>query len=402
MNVSLKNIATYTIILFPILGIYATFIPSVSMGELLMIVVGIPFLLKKGKVFVFTPYWIYLLVVFFLIVLSLFRGEGIIPIALHRIASYFLFFVIIVSSTNMINTEKAIRFLKKTSLYCSLFFFFQHFLYTLLGIKIAGLIPLLPLSNLTDNTAFQEHLLGSNRFSSFFDEPSHFVQYIGLGLLFYLLNKEKIYKKKDLLHIFIITFAMLFSKSGNAVLMLAVIYGVFVFLKVKGDLKLIVPLGVGVFLSLYVLYKTDLYASLIERTSEVFGNSPLVSGYVRVTRGYEIFGDFDSNNKLFGISGINMKHYYLLYPYKNNGIVPAELIEYMNAIHFHLVYFGAIGLLVFLFFYYRIYRNGDMKVKMIMLLLFALSFVESIINTGMWILYIVLAISLMNKNKSYG
>lgn len=151
----------------------------------------------------------------------------------------------------------------------------------------------------------------------------------------------------------------------------------------------------------YVFLQTEVYSSLISRVSEISGESASISGYVRILRGYEIFLDFTLDNKLFGISGINMEYYYSLYPAKDNGLVTEGLIEYMNAVHFHLVYFGGVGFLFLILFYYNVFSKGDVRVKAVMLLLIALSLVESIINNPMWVLYIGLAMSLINRYKGF-
>lgn len=396
----LKNSITYVFVLLPLLGLYATPIPSISVAELIMIVFGGVYISMGKKIVFLKCYSVYLVFFVLLMFLSVFRGMGDFFIISHRLASFLLFFFVVTVVVSALEVDKAISLLKKTSSLVSIFFLFQYIFHLITGVKTQGLLPYLPLSNNQENSVFREHLLGMDRFSSFFDEPSHFVQYVGLGLLLYLFCSDG-KSRMQVIPIFIITISMLLSKSGNAIIILLVVYGYYLLNKIKNNYKYLMPYFFAVFLVCYVFLQTEVYSSLISRVSEISGESASISGYVRILRGYEIFLDFTLDNKLFGISGINMEYYYSLYPAKDNGLVTEGLIEYMNAVHFHLVYFGGVGFLFLILFYYNVFSKGDVRVKAVMLLLIALSLVESIINNPMWVLYIGLAMSLINRYKGF-
>lgn len=397
----IKTITTILIVLFPILNIYGTIIPSISIGEFfLLLMLCFNFIVEKAKKFSFYKRYIHYIIVFFVLLLvSFFKGTFNTSIVIHRIFSFILYGIILVLGSSYFDVFQGIRYLKRITVLSSSFLIFQFIIHELFNITVVGIIPFLPLSNMTDTSHFVEHLHNLGRFSAFFDEPSHYAQFAGLGLVFYLFKLGEGNRKINLLHIFIIITAMFLSKSGNAILIILTLFIIYNARKmiVNFNKTYLIQLMLTIlFLTYFVT--TEYFSKILYRINEFSLDTPgqRVSGFIRVVKGYVVFSEFSALDKLFGITGYNISLYSEkdLEVFKLLSLLPEELVEYVNAIQFQLIYFGYTGLAFFLKFYYSLTKQTFYSGKVTVILLFMLSFVESIFNTATWSLYVIVAISL--------
>lgn len=398
------KITTFFIVLFPILNIYGTFIPSISLGELLLalfLFISRVFRCVENNVNL-KKYYIYIVYMLFSsIILLLFRDWFNLNVFFHSFFSIILYFLFLFYGVKYFNIDYGIKLLKKVSVLSSIFLIIQFLVFLFFGYKLIGLLPGLPLSSLADADEFYNHQLSSRRFSSFFDEPSHYAQYVGLGLILILfLVKSEYNKLEKKISIIIIITGLLLSKSGNAYILLAVIIAYYYIKRLasKIDFSLFFQL-VGLCISLLYLIKTDIFKKILGRANEFSGTDGLFSGYIRVIRGYQLYDGFNLFDKIFGISGTNIKTYMLYNPGNSYLDLTTKLVEYVNAFQFQLIFGGLIGTFFFINFYYDIYRNGEVFVKIAMIVLIILSLMESIYNTPTWILFMIVTITKSFKNK---
>ena len=272
---------------------------------------------------------------------------------------------------------------------CCIFFFVQELAYYAASIRISGLIPYLDVIYAKSwNISTQDYIarqLMINRNSSFFLEPAHFVQYIAPCLIIMLLKKECF----NFYYIIMVSSAMLLSRSGNGLLLLAIAFALYLFkTKTKMIWKIIV---ISSFVS-GVLYfsNTQEGEELFARTSELnINNQERHSGFVRVYRGYILWNDLPFLLKVTGI-GKNTEEIF-----ENNmqgWMFFGENDRFLNGVQMVLIGNGIIGLIIMFFFLYRMYAlaKGDVSKKGLILSLLLLFFVESIFNSSYMVFYISL------------
>lgn len=189
----------------------------------------------------------------------------------------------------------------------------------------------------------------SSRSNSFFLEPSHFVQFI-FPYFCFLLN-EYLGNKKLNKEILLVGVALIMTRSGNAYLQILILM-LFVFLSYNGVKKIqkirVSLLVVGVIIAVFV-YMPDnpIVQSITGRMDEFsmdvdqFGRQ---SGFLRMYRGYYIFGALDPINKLFGVAPD-------AFDYVSSQIHIAGIRyegNYVNGVQGLLIRGGIIGAIIFL------------------------------------------------------
>jgi hypothetical protein len=291
--------------------------------------------------------------------------------------------------------------LKKVTLLVCFFLVFQELVFLVTNIRIPGLIPGLPLSNLVDSSTFLKHLTESDRSSSIFAEPAHFAQYVSLGLIFFLFNPYSKISLKDMLSAYFITFSLILTRSGNAVIVILFIWGFWLLRKlfVNNNLlkKLLLTALIILIISLvYFFYQSnENFRSLLGRVSEINGNiEGQISGYIRIYRGYLLYNDFNLFEKIWGIGAENVKNYVELHPHTSYVAITHRLIGYLNGVQEIIVSGGIIGVLLFLRFLNRNFKANFLAGKVCIMMLLLFCFIASCYNTAIWVFYWIFALSL--------
>ena len=293
---SLFELFEWCMVLFPILNIYLTPIPGISIGELIILVIGIMFLLQKGKnkfnrpVLVFYAYTLLITVLFtvptFAHISQEQQSDGI-----TKIVSYVLYAVFLLIYFNVGHIKSFCnKYLKAARIICVLTLI--QYVLSIIGLRIPLTIP--GIQNVAGRS-FQQ-LLSFQSMSGPFTEPAHFAQYISVALILSLLNK-----KINIKHVILFSVSMALTLKGTAVTQLIVIFGVFFFRyfyshnskKAIRGLLLIIAGTFGVVL----LYSTvEAVRIMFSRVYEIVGagNRSLtgyygVSGYFRVKYGFDFF-----------------------------------------------------------------------------------------------------------------
>lgn len=316
------------------------------------------------------------------------------PLAMTQ--SYLAFFLFFAT----FNKEYFVKIYKVFALICVVFFFMQEASYLLTGIRISGAISFLPkFGNLT-MSEYISVLAEGTRSSSFFSEPAHFAQF-----LLPLLAIEIFYDKSKFRIYFAVAIgaALLYLRSGNSILgiVAVLVFLVPYYLKKNSNNRWISFSLVILFIAFvgYEYINSDMGMALLERQSEmsIIYEGGSRSGFLRVWRGFYVYNDYSFFEKILGCpdNSAQLKHVY------SSGMimdVGAEL--YFNAFQKILLNTGVVGIGIFSYVYYNIWRKNTVCGKAILLTLIVLSFISAIYMTHTMILYMLLATNMKNVESS--
>ena len=154
--------------------------------------------------------------------------------------------------------------------------------------------------------------------------------------------------------------------------------------------------GVVVFLSnnpavMEILSRFDEISSL---EVEAYGSQ---SGFLRIWRGYFIYGALDPICKLFGI-GVGSIEYAAKLIY-----IPGSRYDgsYMNGIQTLLVTGGIVGTFLFFRFLFKSFKKTSAESFIVIICMISLFFIEHMLFTAKMFLFIVIAIAVSNNKNVF-
>lgn len=242
-----------------------------------------------------------------------------------------------------------------------------------------------------------------DRSSSFFLEPSHYIQYIIPYVC--IVISQCFQNRKITKELVILLAAVILAKTGAGYFELAVIgvYLLFIYSKMNVLKKLFVLASILGIYSIAVTYFSDniIVAEILRRSSEfslTVDAHGQQSGFFRIWRGYFIYAAGDPMNQIFGtalsaveyvaskvfIAGINYEG------------------SYMNGIQSLLVMGGVIGTLFFFLYIRKIYKDFTPTGRCVLVAMIGLFFIENMLYSPKMFLFILVAscISQLEKNQS--
>lgn len=384
-----SKIVTFTLLLYPIFKSYGwknsiSYIVAMALA-LLFIIYQISkgkFRIKGGKMpWALAVYFFYSM---FVNVITETSVVSAIPISLvMSFMMAYLFF-------ENIEYDYLLKAYRVVALICIAFFWLQEFSFQTTGYRPPSLISFLPINTIRDSAseiAYQQMYI-NERSSSFFAEPAHFVQFLLPLLCLELFGTYKNYSRAV-----IIVLTLLYLRSGNALIGLGAIAVVFVFQLFSSKtsfskkiliLAMIAAAGYG-----GVKYaESDTGVKLMERQEEIdFNATSGGSGFLRVVRGYLVYGDYNVLEKVVGLRGQerieeHTKKFAAAFSYGAS--------DYYNGIQYVLIHTGLIGMLIFLSLLRDLWRKNNLCGKSSLLCFFALCFVSAIMMSEvMWTFLIV-------------
>ena len=265
------------------------------------------------------------------------------------------------------------------------------------GINIVGIASFLPISNEFSEIDLIDVSLNRSRFSSFFSEPAHFVQYLLPFIAIELFDDEK--KRKYLSLLFAII-CLLLSQSGNAIIGLLCIglgYTLYVLTQSTGTRKIIffvIISVIGLFLaSSYI--NTNVGQELLSRQSEISGAIDQTSGFTRVYRGYYVLKNYNLLELLLGVNDTNVL----------SDIIRSSEVAwtfgvndyYFNGFQNLIVKTGLIGLFIFYSFVLCLWKRKEWISRIIIMTYIFLSLQASLFFSFTMILYLLLSDYLSEK-----
>lgn len=335
----MQRLFNLLIILYPILSAYSAF-AGLDVGAVLVFCVGLLCaVLYNHNVTMQLPkgYWPFILLVIFCSIVNSHK----IPLWPIYYTACFIFAV------SFGNYRQLLKYYTISVYICSAFFIIQEGLYLTTGVRISGFIPGLPLIYGGDGGAgYIDALLEMDRSSGFFLEPSYFAQYVFPFVALKLYTGER----RDFWEAVIISIVLIILRSGNGTLLLAIIWGIWLWNSnyskgKKATFSLIAVMGVmGIF-----ALDPQIYDSLTSRVDElnffdVEAYGWYHSGFIRFYRGYYLYADMPLVNKLFGASMDLIEHVRNINPYyfyeKNS--------SFLNGVQMLLVYYGLFACFLYL------------------------------------------------------
>lgn len=327
---------------------------------------------------------------------------------------YWLFFVAFVSATSLsdvlplgqierylvllavfclCNFNKFISLYKKIAYLSVIFLIIQKLLLITTGLKISGIAEFLPLDmgEEIDASLFYDYLIGeTSRLSSFFSEPALFVQYVIPLLVIELFSAKKF---KDWLKVGLIFISILWTESGNGLLVLIIVFISYIihYIISGGTLKIIiVPVilaGALMFGQRYI--NTESGEKLLERQTELDSGIEDSSGFVRILRGYYVYDEYTPLEKLIGINNLSKQ------VEKINTCKAAHTFGeddyYANTFQKFLLNTGLIGAILFFVIMAYLFRNNTPVGRTIVIVYTGLSFVAASYLGPIMFMYLYIA-----------
>ena len=287
---------------------------------------------------------------------------------------------------------------KVFAIICIVFFFLQEFTYITMGARLNGILSFLPLYGDKSMAEFVEAKAESARSCAFFSEPAHFAQFL-LPLFALELYREQ--KKPNYVWVLLIGATILFLRSGNGLFglaaMLAFAFPYFMKGRKRNRWLGFFVFGAIVLVAGYYYVNSEMGAGLMERQAELsmdWDGRGSRSGFLRIWRGFFVFGDYTLIEKLLGCPNEMAQ----LAHVSSSGMLMVDSAElYFNMFQKILLNTGLVGLGIFVFIVIHIWSNNTICGKAIIATLVALSFIAAIYMSHTMILYMVLAESMKPK-----
>ena len=369
--------------LYPILRIYL-FLPGLSWGDMLFFwLIAAELYRKKGKIRLSYPqyykaYWIYIACSY--LVVSYFKPAAFIPGGW----SFFIYSIILGYVILKFDYEAFKKYYRFVFVISLVIFLLQEIMFYSLGYRFHALLPFgRLLDGFSMSELIVEHQTGL-RSSSFFREPAHLAQYVLPLLIMELFDHEgrdKICNK----YAVAIVLMLLFLRSGNGMLglliVLAIKFAHYIYSKeIKYKVfKIIIAGGILVIPIMYYM-GTEAAQLMVFRSAEL-QNEEESASYIRIYRGYALYGELPAINKLIGINEDDLVE--RIPKTSISYLFTGERISdvYCNCIQYILIYSGFLGFLFVALVYFKLFKNARIMGRTSILLLFTISLVASIYNS---------------------
>lgn len=387
-------IVSITLILYPVLQIYA-FVGGISLDVVVVGLIFILYILRGGSFSVIPRPLLFYFIYSYIISAASFNGiQSFIPLGLFLSAAMMFVF------WGTVRYENLIKVYKYLAIFCVSFFFLQEFSYYTTGVRISGLIPFLPIAIADEQWKVSLEFL--YRSSSIFSEPAHFAQFLLPLVCVEIFKRNSI---KSVVSLFFMVLALVLSLSGNAVFGLILIftsYGIYTLTREKSFKRkvlfyIFVVIG---FFSLGYFIQTEKGNDLMSRgeeLSELSQTTAASSEYMRLLRGYDLYGEMPLHNKIFGIGDKYefdqlIKHSRISYMFHEND-------TYLNGMAGVLVHCGIVGLILLFLLFLQAWKGNNHIGKTLLSLLILLMLISSTYFNALFALLLIMAYG--EKIRSY-
>lgn len=401
--VQLKDkILMFIMALYPILDIYCLpFGPNISIGTYSILLLFILFVLDGERDILghlpkgFALLWAYIAIHGYVESITNFKIASLLPGGLN----FVLWVVMFSFCYRRFNLPIFRKFYRWIFIICSVLLIIQEILRIGTGMRLILLLPLPLVDGLPTDLLY---LIQSNldRSCSLFREPSHFAIF-SLPLLAIELFYGDSNKWLSWMSLFIIV-TLFVLRSGNGFLgafVLILIRTLLYFNKASLAQKafmILVLLPISYFaISQYT--NSELGQTVVDRVDNI-GTSDESTSYDRLIRGFELYGKLPFGNKIIGIPKDKISYYIsssgMSQAFTKNVINDKE-DTYLNGISTILVYYGIIGMLLFVFIYINVIRNNTIMGTSQIILFLLLMFVGQSFLSFFMLLTLIIAM----KNK---
>lgn len=369
-----SRLFTIFMCLMPFLNIYGThMIPALRIGEVVMLIVICYIFLFRQKINIYNDnkfYWIaiiYIIGISFILTVVI-NTYSISDTTIRVFRVLFYTFLALNMSKTYFDIDIGERLYVVLSTVASLIVLIQFLILQVSGEYITFILPKMNLSTNHDTSeqyfAQIAHDLmwygKSTRPSGVFLEPSHFCEYAIFSLVF-LLFSDKI-KKNKLLMILINTIAIVISGSAIGYFGLLVIFFIWLIEQMCGNkvnAKIFILGIIGVILIVIFSVKFNLWSNAIWRLMTI-NSTESSTGNLRILRGFVIFSKMPFLYKIIGMGIGNFGAFiekYNIVTYFDATLNRTN--EFMNTISVILVSGGIVGLCLYIFAIFNIFRKAN-------------------------------------------
>lgn len=411
----LSKLFTILIVLMQPMCVYKSFIPNVSIGELLMIILLLILILdiiitkNKIKINSLIIYVTYALIVSTIV--FVFTNIGNEESVKRLIRDGFYLSLFFVFGVNYFNYNYGIKLYRCIACILSSYIILQFIIYIGFGYYLSGFIPFLDITvtgNISSSQLMAHYLRtaeidGYLRPNGFLLEPAACAQYLAPALILYLFKADKSFPDNyEYKKIILITVGMLLTVSANAYISLFFIYfvwGVFIFLKQRIPKKVLLMSTILIILGILFLIFSNTGKDVINRFLGLIRNEQSQgSSAVRVLRGIAFYFSMPVWFQIFGMGFGNFIQFKSEY---NINTIYETMDEYMNTNAYILTSVGLIGFLIYCYFIFKFTKNRKPQSKVLVYLLLIFGLSCSIYSTPTFILILLLIYYTPYKDKYY-
>lgn len=375
-----EKLAILSLLLFQILDIYGY--GKLTIGFIFPSILAIYNIVRYKRCGMFdrklTIYFVYWIIIHVITASTIVEA---IPLGIVRLILIYIMFCERIHISNLLRYYRIIGFV------CCAFFLLQEVSYATIGIRISGVIPFLPIGEKFSEINFYE----SERSSSLFSEPAHFVQFILPLFVIELYRKDS---KYHYCYAFLILLCLLLTKSGNAIIGIVVVGVFYIYNKVINEkisaknVFIIMLFIAGVVIGGGRYVASDVGQSLLERKDQLtMDYTTGRSGFLRIYRGFFVYNEMPFVYKIVGNDNPSKLSTYCV---KTGLYFEDENDLYFNTFQTFIIRTGILGLVIFSLFLIKLYRNNNVESKCILWIFIALSFISSMHFTIPMCLYILI------------
>lgn len=370
---SQRSICGIIFALMPLLGIYSIGVPFLSLGQTLFFTIVVYFIISgnRFKSPIFVGFSVYAVLITLLNILT--TPNIIVGDEIHDILAWFCFLLTIWGAISYADYE---HFYKAFMVFgcISVGFFYIQYLLSLVGVRISGLIPSLPLSVDVDFQSMVEKQVSASRLSGLFMEPAHYAENMSLFLSFVMLKASS--NKKAIFWGAIISITIFLSQSAMGIVLVLFIWAWWFFKRYKFKLSSIIYVAIFIAVLVPFVMTSDIIDQLLLRFSADYVSGASGEGhfstYIRTVRGYIPFLESDFLHKLIG-NGFGALSSFIKANPGTGFLAITDLIpNWINGMSYLLLSSGIIGSLLYLSNGQKLFKGNSELGKVVIILSFLL------------------------------
>lgn len=409
-----RKIFTVFLLIFPALTVYASPIPAVSFGELLMLFLMVYLSFKGPSVFREVrknSFWIYLMYAAFITLISsiifTFQNNNyqIVDAVQRMVRDAFYFCIIMLFGAHYFDFYYAKKVMRVVSTVLACYMLIQFFAYVVAHFYVPGILPQLKttvsggVTGAELEAAFLRSQQGDGyiRAHGFFSEPAVCAQYLSIALILELFTETGRVNYK---FVMLYSAATIVTFSVNGYVVFAAIWAIWVLygnddyrnFELKKLLFIMVMLAIAVF-----IMGNAKTAQVLNRLMAVLqGGDATPSSILRLLRGMAFYFEMPVFFQVLGSGFGNFIQFKELY-----GITTVYEIadEYMNTNAYILISTGVIGFALFVFSLIRNVKNKGKISKIALLMLLILGLSSSIYSTPQFVVYFMFIMYAPEREK---
>lgn len=403
---------TITILLLPIVSIYASPIESVSIGELFLFFVMLVLLfdntkklgIKKNPFLIYVSYASMITLICCFLFMAISENYSVVDSLKRMFRDAFYFTLILVFSPRYFDFRYGKSVIGQIACITGFFVVLQFVAYSLLGVYISGIIPWLKTtisggltgSELAAKFASTAESDGFARGTGFFSEPAVVAQFMSVALLLELFPvKDSFSFKKP----FFYTVTLILTFSVNAYVSLLVCWSLWALCSSKKKKARVSLICLLVLIGILIAMSNEKTASVLKRLVELKnGERTSGSSVLRVVRGMAFYSEMPFFYQVFGSGFGNFIQFKALYSITT---VYEEAAEYMNTNAYVLVSSGAIGFVLYLFALFGSSKGRVMVSAMIAIVVFMFGISSSIYSSPVFVIMLSFLMAAPKKEDVY-